>query len=87
MRSRYPPLPGTGPVDPRFRNGDLVRYDSGPTALFRITKVYPHYSSNIHRYHGVHCLGGSESRYDYQVEAANAEDEQKWFECEKWRRP
>lgn len=37
--------------------------------------------------YGVHCMGGTWSRYDYQLEAASAEDEQTWFENEKWRRP
>lgn len=88
MRSNYPPLPGTGPVNPRFQNGDLVRYSDGPTALFRITSVLRNYGGgDTHRYYGVHCMGGNEGQYDYQLEKANSADEQTWFENERWRQP
>lgn len=88
MRSNYPPLPGTGPIDPRFQNGDLVRYEAGATALFRITDVYRNYGGErSYRYYGVHCMGGIVGRYDFQLEKASDKDEETWFECEKWRKP
>ena len=69
-----------------FSVGDIVRYDSGPTALMRITTLREGHGGAIARYWGAQCMGGFMGAYHEKCSYAAAADLAKWQECADWRR-
>jgi NTP pyrophosphatase (non-canonical NTP hydrolase) len=65
------------PAPPKFREGQVLRYGGGPTALFRVDGIKPNHGGAV-RYYGEHCLGGIEGRYESQCELASEEDIRTW---------
>jgi hypothetical protein len=69
---------------PKYELGTILRYSSGPTALFRVDAVSPNHGGAV-RYYGQHCLGGMEGRYESQCESASADDLRMWVSQEAGR--
>jgi len=61
-----------------FEVGQVLRYDSGKTALFQVAKIYPGYGGAVARYYGEHCLGGAHGAYHEQCSAASPADLVQW---------
>lgn len=69
---------------PRFKTGDIIRYNDGPTSLFRFAGTF-----NAPFYYGEHVLGaviGASDRKYYQLRLADEKDlelcrekQPKWF--------
>lgn len=62
----------------KFKIGQVVRYGSGPTALFRIESISEKHGGTMDRYYGVQYYGGSEGRYEDQLWEATAKDIEKF---------
>ena len=72
---------------PKFKIGDVLRYDTGPTALFRVDAVSKnHAGPGKHRYYGTHCGGTPEGVYESDCQPANKADMKKWREYKNWRK-
>lgn len=71
--------------DPIYKIGDLIRYDTGSTALLEITSVQPGHGGSVAYYHGKQCMGGSAAAYHQACELASDDDIATWQECAEWR--
>lgn len=69
-----------------FKVGDILRYGSGPTALFKVTFVSVGHGGSVARYYGQHCMGGSHGAYHDRCCVASGSDLKQWEECKRWRR-
>ncbi len=58
--------------------GALLRYDSGPTALFMVTYVSRRHGGSETRYYGVHCMGGLHGAYHYDCVLAGNTSWETW---------
>ena len=72
--------------DEMYAIGDILRYDSGCTALMKVTYISEGHGGALARYYGIQCMGGYCGAYHDQCEPASAEDLTKWEDCDKWRR-
>lgn len=64
---------------PKFRDGDLIRYGSGSTALMRVTTVSSdHAGPGAHRYYGEQLYGGSCGAYETSCIRATGADHRMW---------
>lgn len=66
-----------------FKEGDIVRYDEGSTALMKITHIS--IKNGGARYYGTQCMGGNVGAYSYDVTHASELDLKEWKECSSWR--
>lgn len=73
---REPPAPGVWPI------GTLLRYDSGETALMRVTSVSVGHGGSKARYYGQQCFGGAVGAYHEQCSEATDEDRATWQRCQ-----
>jgi hypothetical protein len=62
---------------PKFKVGDILRYDSGPTALMVVTYISENHGGS-HRYYGQQCYGGGCGAYEYDCTLASAKDLTTW---------
>lgn len=79
MSYRY----GTNPAPYPLPLGTLWRYDAGSTALCELVSL--HEAAN--GYHARQCMGGLFFVGHHNIKPASVEDNKKWYECAKWRRP
>lgn len=73
-----------GVEEPKFKVGDVLRYASGETALFKVTLVRPNHGGHV-RYYGTHCMGGYNGAYEDQCSQATAGDLATFSEHARWR--
>lgn len=71
--------------DPIYTIGDIVRYDSGSSALMKITHVQPDHGGSVAYYHGRQCMGGAVAAYHQACERASDEDLETWAQQANWR--
>lgn len=69
------------PDTPKFKVGDILRYDDGSTALFRVESISPKHGGLEDRYYGRQCFGGSVGAYASDCLPASEADLKKWAEC------
>jgi len=63
----------------KFKIGNIVRYDEGCTALFKITSILKNHGKiGNHRYYGIQCMGGSIGAYGCDLKKASYEDLKEW---------
>jgi hypothetical protein len=66
--------------EPKFSVGQILRYNDGPTALFRVSYISEnHGGPGVHRYYGQHCMGGTHGSYESQCRLGNVEDQKTWY--------
>lgn len=65
--------------DFKFKPGDIVRYDTGKTALMRLHSVLPVHGGNQHYYTGTQCMGGNISRFESDLRQPSDKDLETWF--------
>lgn len=69
----------------KYKKGDLLRYDDGITALFKVTDISPKHDGKQPRYYGRHCMGGAHGAYQHEVRLATKRDHKTWASCMEWR--
>lgn len=62
-------------TEPRFKIGDVVRYNSGPTALMRIDSISV---GERTRYYGTQYYGAAVGAYDHDCQGASAAEAAAW---------
>lgn len=65
-------------MKPKFKEGDLLRYADGPTALFRVTSIKTYNFKAAPRYYGVHIMGGTHGSSEIDCVLGDEEDMKKW---------
>lgn len=65
------------PDTPKFKVGDILRYDDGSTALFRVESISPKHGGTD-RYYGRQCFGGTVGAYVWQCSLASKVDLETW---------
>ncbi len=69
-----------------FKNGDILRYAAGITALLKVDTALPGHGGSVAYYCGQQCMGGSACAYHEYVQIASNDDVKIWNEREHWRK-
>jgi len=60
-------------MEPKYKVGDILRYDSGPSALFKVTGISKNHGID-HRYIGLQYYGDKMGSYEQDCSLATAEE-------------